>query len=72
MKIPAIVPTVFCVVAGVLLCGDAVIGYFSSNGSSFGSSDTFDIFSFAVGLYFIGKGLFINTILNMLSAFKNR
>ncbi|MFO0389352.1 MAG: hypothetical protein ACK502_06500 [Alphaproteobacteria bacterium] len=72
MRIPALVPAAFCVVAGVLLSGDAVIGYFSSEGSSFGSSDKFDIFSFAVGLYFIGKGLFIRSVLHMLCEFKNR
>ena len=72
MKIPAVVPAVFCVVAGILLSADAVIGYFSQNGSSFGSSDKFDIFSFSIGLYFIGKGLFIRSILNMLGEFKNR
>ncbi len=70
MKIPAYVPSALCIVAGILLSGDAIIGYLSKDGSSFGSSDRFDIFSFAVGLYFIGKGLFIRSILNMLCEFK--
>lgn len=63
MKIPAIVPTLLCSVAGILLCGEAIRQY--ANG------DKFDVFFFGVGLYFIGKGLFINNLLAAVDAFKN-
>lgn len=63
MKIPAIVPSALCTVAGILLTLETFRQYFSG--------DKFDVFFFCVGLYFIGKGLFINNLLAMLSEFKN-
>jgi len=63
MKRSVLIPTGFCILAGVLLAGDAVCGYFTGSGASMGPSDEFDVFSFAVGLYFIGKGFFIHALL---------
>lgn len=63
MKIPAIVPTLLCVIAGILLCGETFRQYFAG--------DKFDVFFFAVGLYFLGKGLFIHNLLTALDTFKN-
>jgi hypothetical protein len=62
MKIPAIVPTALCVVAGLLLVGETFRQYFGG--------DKFDVFFFCVGLYFTGKGLFIHQLLSAISAFK--
>jgi hypothetical protein len=64
MKRSILIPAGLCIAAGVLLAGDAVLGYFSGSGSSMGPNDKFDIFSFAVGLYFIGKGFFIHALLS--------
>jgi hypothetical protein len=63
MKRSVLIPAGLCIAAGLLLSADAVCGYFSGHGSSMGAADHFDIFSFAVGLYFIGKGFFIHALL---------
>lgn len=63
MKIPTILPSALCVAAGVLLTLDTVRIYWHG--------EKFDVFFFAVGIYFIGKGLFIQSLLGMVSEFKN-
>jgi hypothetical protein len=57
MKIPPIVPSALCVIAGLLLIGKTVFV-------------EFDMFFFGVGLYFVGKGLFIQNVLTFLSEVK--
>lgn len=66
MKMPAIIPAGICVVAGILLSGNELCEYFIRGNTEF------DIFPFAVGLYFIGKGLFIHALLDGLSAFRQK
>jgi hypothetical protein len=63
MKMPPILPAAFCVVAGLLLSGEAIRQVLSG--------EKFDVFFFGVGLYFMGKGLFVYNILAMLREFKN-
>lgn len=63
MKRSILIPAGFCIAAGVLLAGDAVCGYVFGGGSSMGPNNKFDVFSFAVGLYFVGKGFFIHALL---------
>lgn len=63
MTIPAIIPASICAAAGALLAGDAVWGYLSGEGGSMGQTAEFDVLSFSIGLYFIGKGLFIHALL---------
>jgi hypothetical protein len=64
MKIPAIIPAGLCATAGVLLAGDALCAYLWRDKSEF------DVLSFSIGLYFIGKGLFIHSVLTMLCDIK--
>ena len=63
MKIPAIIPAGLCAAAGALLAMDAVCGYFSGSGGPMGQASEFDVFSFSVGMYFLGKGFFIHALL---------
>ncbi len=62
MRIPTILPSALCVVAGVLLVGETFRQYFDG--------DKFDVFFFSVGLYFVGKGLFIHSVLTAVDEFK--
>lgn len=64
MKIPPILPAGLCVAAGVLLVGETFRQYLAG--------DKFDVFFFSVGLYFAGKGLFIYSLLPMLSEYTQR
>lgn len=67
MKIPALVPSALCVVAGVLL-----VFYTMANMATGSDGDRkLDVFFICTGMYFIGKGLFISSILSMLREFKN-
>lgn len=64
MKIPAIVPSALCIVAGALLAGESYRQYLNG--------DKLDIFFIGVGLYFIGKGVFIHQILTIAEALRDK
>lgn len=63
MNIPAIVPSALCVAAGTLLIGHEFVVYFMDGSVP-------EAMPLAFGLYFIGKGLFIHSMLSMLSEFR--
>lgn len=60
------IAAVLCVGAGLLLSGDAVLKFVMKE------QPDFDIFAFAVGVYFIGKGLFIRQLMTFLREYQNR
>lgn len=63
MKMPAIIPSGICVVAGMLLAGDVLCEYLLRG------KREFDILPFSIGLYFLGKGLFIHSLLSGVEEF---
>lgn len=63
MKPPSTVPARLCVAAGLILVGDVLLSHMWHMEPPTGSVDKLDIFSLAIGIYFIGKGLFIDALL---------
>lgn len=70
MKAPSTVSARLCIAAGVLLVGDVLLSHMWHIEPPIGPADRLDIFSLAIGIYFIGKGLFIEEILSVLPSLK--